>query len=83
MCVHEKASDIIERAIEEACKISDGHEDGDILIEWALVAYVTNPNRPIENQEVYPVFYANGTMPTHRAVGLFQAGIDMTKGHVE
>ena len=83
MCVHEDASNIIEEAINKACEISEGHEDGDILIEWALVAYITNPNRPVDTQEVYPVFYSNGNMPTHRAVGLFQAGIDMTKGHVE
>jgi hypothetical protein len=79
MCVHEEASNIVEKALQEAITMMDGYDDGDILVEWALVAYVTNVSNE-ENSEVYPTMFSNGSMATHRAVGLFHAGIDMITG---
>jgi hypothetical protein len=62
------ASDQIEAAINEAMKADEGHDDDDLLVEWVVVAYVTNPDA--SKGEGYPILFSNGSMPTHTARGL-------------
>lgn len=70
-----EASDLIETALNEAIKGFEEHDDGDILVEWVLVAYVTNPEQELGDR--YPVLYSNGTIPTYRARGLLTTGLKL------
>ncbi len=66
-------SDLIEMALTEVLKNLDGHTDGDILVEWVLVAYVSNPDE--EKGSGYPMLYSNGDIPTYRARGLLHTAL--------
>jgi hypothetical protein len=68
-----EASDLIEMALKQAIQTNDGHEENDLIVEWALIAYVTNPDKDKGNG--YPMFFSQGDIPTHRAIGLFQKGL--------
>jgi hypothetical protein len=72
-----KASDIIETALNEAIKLSDEHEEGDMLVEWIVVTFVANANP--ETRNGYPTFVSNGEIPVYRAVGLLNTGLDILK----
>lgn len=65
----------IEDAINEALKTLDGHRDGDILVEWALIAYVVNPED--EEADGYPMLFSNGEIATYKARGLFETALHM------
>ncbi len=65
-------SDGIEAAINAALPNLDGHEDGDMLIEWVVVAYVENAS---SDEAGYPMLYSNGEMPSHRVRGLLETGL--------
>lgn len=66
---HNEASNQIEKVLNEAIAEMEDYEDGDILVEWAVVCFVTNPNQ--DKEDSYPMLFSNGTIPTYRARGLF------------
>lgn len=66
-------SDLIEVAVSEAIKSMDDHRDGDILVEWVVLGYVTNPDR--EEGDAHPVLVSNGLIPTHHAIGLLRKAL--------
>lgn len=68
-----KAFDMIEDALNEAIKTSADHDDGDFLVEWVAIAYVTNPDK--EKGSGYPMFFSNGDLATHRARGLYTTAL--------
>lgn len=68
-----RASDLIETALSEAMTINEDYTEGDILVEWAVVAFVTNPDR--EKKHAFPMWFSNGELPQHHAIGLLQHGI--------
>jgi hypothetical protein len=72
---NDNASDLVELALNEAITQLDGYEDGDLLVEWVLVAYTTNPDK--ESASAYPMLYSNGELPTYRARGLLATGLKM------
>ena len=67
-------SDLIEKAIRDAMVDSDDFEEGDILIDWVVVGYATNPDK--EKASVYPMFMSNGDIPTYRVVGLLALALE-------
>lgn len=66
-------SDLIEAAVSEAVKNMEDYRDGDILVEWVVICYVTNPDR--EKGDAHPILFSNGMMPTHHAIGLLQKSL--------
>lgn len=69
-----EASDLIETVLNEALQTMGDHDDGDLVVEWVLVAYVSNPVE--EKGGGYPMLYSNGNLPDHRAKGLLTEGLD-------
>lgn len=65
-------SALIESALVEAIQHLDGHEDGDILVEWVAVCYVTNID---EDMSGYPMLVSNDDMPTYRLRGLLHTAL--------
>jgi hypothetical protein len=61
-------SEAIEAAINAALPHLEGSDDRDILIDWVVIAYVTNPDP--EEGSGYPMMFSNGNMPSYRAIGL-------------
>jgi hypothetical protein len=74
---HKEMSDKVEKVLNEVIPSIEGHEEGDILVDWIVVAYVTNVDD--NNLSGYPTLYANGHMPTYRARGLLQTGLNNLK----
>ena len=72
-----EASDVIETALNSVLSENEEWEDGDILIEWAVIAYVDNPQS--EKGTAYPMFFSNGEIPGYRARGLFLTGLEYLK----
>lgn len=70
---HKEKSDLIEKAIREAMIDSEDFEEGDILIDWVVIGYATNPDK--EKESVYPMFMSNGDIPTYRVVGLLAVAL--------
>jgi hypothetical protein len=68
-----EASDLIEAALNEAITSFEDYEEGDLLVDWVVVAYVTNPDK--EKRSMYPMLYPNGEIPTYRARGLLTTGL--------
>lgn len=66
-------SDKIEKVLAEVMFEMEDHEAGDLLVDWIVVAYVTNPDN--EKESAYPMLYSNGEMPTYRARGLLATGL--------
>lgn len=67
------ASDIVEKALNEVIHLIEDHEDGDILIDWVVVAYVANADT--EKTSGYPMIFSDGNMPTYRARGLLTTAL--------
>lgn len=67
------ASNAIESILSQVLTERNGWEEGDVLIDWALVAYVTNADP--ETKSAYPMLFANGEIPTYRARGLFHTAL--------
>jgi hypothetical protein len=79
-----EASDMIEAALNEAIKTSEDHDDGDFLVDWVVVTYVTNPDE--EKGSGYPMFFSNGNLPNYRSRGLLSTGlfyVNLWQGHAE
>ena len=72
MTTGRESSDSIEAALVEAIQHLDGHEDGDILVEWVAVCYVTNID---EDMSGYPILVSNNDMPTYRLRGLLHTAL--------
>jgi hypothetical protein len=66
-------SDKIEKVLQEVMFEMDDQEEGDLLVDWIVVGYVTNPDD--EKASAYPMLYSNGEMPTYRARGLLETGL--------
>ena len=79
-----EASDKIEAALNEAIKTSEDHDDGDFLVDWVVICYVTNPEK--EKGSGMPMFLSNGDMPYYRLRGLLSSGlfyVNMWQGKAE
>ena len=61
-------SDKIEAALNEVLSELEDWEEGDMLIDWVLIAYATNPDS--EKASVYPMLVSNGVMAGYRVRGL-------------
>jgi hypothetical protein len=68
-----EVSNRVESVLNEVLSEYEDHEDGDILVDWIVVAYVTNPDS--EKESAYPMLFSNGEMPTYRARGLLTTGL--------
>lgn len=68
-----KNADKVEKVLQEVMFEMDDSEEGDLLIDWIVIAYVTNPDD--EKDSAYPMLYSNGEMPTYRARGLLETGL--------
>jgi hypothetical protein len=64
----EEASDMIEATLNQVIQSNEGHEDGDMIVDWVMVAYVTNPDE--YKTSGYPMFVSNNDMPSYRVRGL-------------
>jgi len=69
---YKETSDKIEAVLNSVLPELDDHRDGDILVDWVVVAYVTNPDE--DEKSAYPMLFSNGRMPTYRAMGLLRIG---------
>lgn len=69
----DEVSDKIEAVLNEVLTKEDDYEEGDILVEWVVIAYVTNPDS--EKESAYPMLFSNGEIPTYRARGLLTTGL--------
>jgi hypothetical protein len=67
-------SDTIESALLQVLPEHGDYEEGDVLIEWVLISYVTNPDE--EKMSSYPMFVSNNSMAGHRVRGLLLTGMD-------
>jgi hypothetical protein len=63
-----ESSDKVEAVLNTVLAEMEDYEEGDILVEWVVVAYVANPDDT--KNSAYPMLYSNGEMPTHRVRGL-------------
>lgn len=63
----------IEQVLNTVISEMEDHEDGDFLVDWIVVAYVTNTDS--ERGDAYPMLYSNGIMPTYKARGLLTTGL--------
>lgn len=70
-----EASNLIEAALNQSLQSNEDYEEGDLLMDWVVVAYTANPDE--EKGGSYPVFYPNGTIPTYRARGLLRTALTM------
>ena len=70
---NDKASDFIEEALNKVIQTAEDYDDGDILVDWAVICYVTNPDK--EKGSGYPMYFSNGDIPMYRARGLFTTGL--------
>lgn len=68
-----EASELIEAALTEALKTNEDYEEGDILVEWAVIGFAANAEKDKGNS--YPIFYSNNDIPHYRARGLFLTGL--------
>lgn len=76
---HKATSDIIEEALNKAITMHEDHEEGDIVVDWVLISFVTNVDS--QKQSAYPMFLSNGIMPEYRARGLLATGlVKLTEG---
>ena len=68
-----KNADKVEKLLQEVISDMEDTEDGDLLLDWIVIAYVDNPDD--EKNSAYPMLYSNGEMPTYRARGLLDTGL--------
>lgn len=68
-----EASDIIEEALNKVLANNEDYEEGDVLVDWAVIAYTANPDQ--EKGGAYPTFFSNGNIPNYRRRGLFLMGL--------
>ncbi len=51
----------------------DDYEEGDVLVDWVLVAFAVNHND--EKGHSYPTLFSNGDLPKYRARGLLATAL--------
>lgn len=68
-----EASGEVEQVLNKVISELDGWEEGDMLVDWIVIAYTSNPDS--EKQDAYPMLFANGDMATYRARGLLTTGM--------
>ena len=61
-------SDKIEAVFNEVLSDYPDWEEGDMLIDWVIVGYATNPDS--EKESMYPMLVSNGVMAGYRVRGL-------------
>lgn len=76
-----ESSDIIEKALNEVMRMDEDWEEGDMLVEWATIGYIANPDS--DKSSAYPIFYSTGEMPVHRARGLFTTALHFLNRDVD
>lgn len=68
-------TDLIEEAFEKALNIKfDEYVEGDMLVEWVIVGFVSNLEATTNG---YPVLVSNGNMPSHHLRGLLHTALKM------
>jgi hypothetical protein len=70
---NKEMSNVVEAALNSVVPEMEDYIEGDLLVEWVVVAYVTNPD--VEKASAYPILYSNGHIPSHRAIGLLRNGL--------
>jgi hypothetical protein len=70
-------SNKVESVLYEVLSEFDDHEDGDMLVDWIVIANVENPDS--EKASAYPMIYSNGIMASYRARGLLVTGLEYLK----
>lgn len=73
-------ADLIEEGIMKAFKSSGDYDQGDMLVDWIVVAYTENPD--IEKGGAYPMLFSNGSMAHYKAVGLLTNALEMLKPEI-
>lgn len=78
-------SEAIEKAVNEVLHLHDDHEEGDMLIDWVFLGYVTNADE--EKRSANLRFVSNNNIPNYRLMGLLEYGVtdlknDMLVGRV-
>lgn len=68
-------SDLVESALNKALTLMEGNEEGDILVEWVVVAFVHRLDN--SKPHAYPMLFSNGEIPTHSAIGLLETGLNI------
>ena len=68
-----ETSDKVEAVLNSVMHEDEDFEEGDILVDWMVIAYVDNTDR--EKASAYPMLFSNGEMPTYRARGLLMTGL--------
>lgn len=68
-----EASNKIEAALNEVIKEHEDARNGDVLMDWILIAQISNPDP--EAGTGYPMFVANNDMAIHRVVGLLDIAL--------
>jgi hypothetical protein len=76
-----EVSDKVEAVLNAHLSEMEDHAEGDILVDWVMVAYVTNPDS--ERQSAYPLLWSNGEIPVYRAIGLLRVGLMSLNDAVE
>lgn len=69
-----EVSDKVETVLREVLPQMEDSEEGDLLIDWVVVAYVANPDS--EKGSGYPMVFSNNDMPTYRARGLLMTALN-------
>lgn len=72
--MEDKDAELIEVAISKALSNSDDYDSSDILTDWVIVTYVSNPD---DEKSGYPMLFSNG-IPPHKVVGLLNIGLEKT-----
>lgn len=70
-------SNRIEKVLLEVLPEMEDHEEGDVLVEWMTICYVSNPDS--ENSYAYPLIYSNGVMPNHTVRGLLHTALKLSE----
>jgi hypothetical protein len=73
MTEEKEVSNLVEAVLTNALSYMEDHEEGDFLVDWVVVAYVTNPDK--EKRSGYPMLFSNGEMPNYRARGLLHTAL--------
>lgn len=66
-------SNKIEQAIVESFENDEDCREGDILVEWVMIAFATNPDESLGDG--YLIRYSNGHIPVYRARGLLHQAL--------
>jgi hypothetical protein len=74
----DKASQILETAINTVLQENEDYVEGDLLMDWVVICYVDNADE--DAKLGYPRFVSNNSLPPHRLLGLLEyAAFDLRR----